>query len=152
MALAVTAMIGNLRQRGSLRISTVASKPSISGIITSINTRSMSSTSFNRSIASRPLRPMTTTAPFCSSALVRAKMLRTSSSTSSTLRPSKTRSRLRATLSILCLSWDNRDSTLCRKSVTSSSRRSGERAPLMMIEREYLRSSASSSRVRLRPV
>ncbi|MNP58581.1 hypothetical protein D3C76_1535060 [compost metagenome] len=41
---------------------------------------------------------------------------------------------------------------MCRKSVTSSSSRSGERAPLMMIEREYLRSSASSSRVRLRPV
>ncbi|MNR41150.1 hypothetical protein D3C85_1595030 [compost metagenome] len=79
-------------------------------------------------------------------------MLRTSSSTSSTLRPSKTLSRLRAVLSMRCLSWDSLDSTLCRKSVTSSSRRSGERAPLMMIEREYLSRSASSSRVRLRPV
>jgi hypothetical protein len=47
---------------------------------------------------------------------------------------------------------DSFDSTLCRNSVTSSSRRSGERAPLMMIEREYFSSSASSSRVRLRPV
>ncbi|RML44293.1 hypothetical protein APX70_200426 [Pseudomonas syringae pv. maculicola] len=43
------------------------------------------------------------------------------------MRASKTLSRLRAVLSIFCRSLDSCDSTLCRNSVTSSSRRS---APL----------------------
>ena len=68
------------------------------GIITSISTRSMSGTSSSLASASKPLRPISTCRPFCSSALVSAKMLRTSSSTSSTLRPSNTFSRLRAVL------------------------------------------------------
>ena len=106
------------------------------GIITSISTRSMSGTSASLASASKPLRPISTCRPFCSSALASAKMLRTSSSTSSTLRPSNTFSRLRAVRSIVWRSADSCDSTVCRNSVTSSSRRSGERAPLMMMERE----------------
>jgi hypothetical protein len=75
-------------------------------------------------------------APRASSALVSAKMLRTSSSTSRMVRPSKMRSRPRAVFSMPWRSVDSSASTLCRNSVTSSSRRSGERAPLMMMERE----------------
>ena len=81
-----------------------------------------------RCARSRPWRPCG------SSTLDSAKMLRTSSSTTRMRRPSSAASRSRASCSIRWRSGGSFDSTWCRNSVTSSSRRSGERAPLMMIE------------------
>ena len=98
-----------------------------------------------RASASRPLRAMTIEPPSGSSTLDSAKMLRTSSSTTRMRRPSNAASRARASRSMRCRSGGSFSSTWCRNRLTSSSRRSGDFAPLMMIEREYLRSCCSSS-------
>jgi len=63
-------------------------------------------------------------------------MFRTSSSTIRIRRPSSTASRLRALRSILRCSGGSLDTTWCKNSETSSSSRSGDLAPLMMIECE----------------
>jgi hypothetical protein len=88
----------------------VAVSPSISGIITSISTRSgfASRTAFS---ASRPFLAIRTRAPLGSKTLVSANTLRTSSSTMRIERPSKTVSRSRAARSIRWLSGGSRDST-----------------------------------------
>ena len=67
---------------GCARISRIAVRPSISGIMMSISTRSMPRSRLRCvSSASRPLRAISTSAPRGSSTLDSAKMLRTSSST-----------------------------------------------------------------------
>ena len=88
------------------------------------------------SSASRPLRAISSFAPCGSSTCDSAKMLRTSSSTTRIVRPSNTSSRWRAVRSMRCCSGGDARLHLCRNSVTSSSRRSGDRAPLMMIDFE----------------
>ncbi|KAG1435045.1 hypothetical protein G6F57_021310 [Rhizopus arrhizus] len=80
-----------------------------------------------------------------------ANTLRTSSSTTSTVRPSSAESRLRARSSICRCSGGSSASTWCRNSVTSSSSRSGERASLMMMDFEKRRRCCSSSRDSARP-
>jgi len=139
IAFAVSAMMGSFFQTGRRRISRVAASPSITGIMTSMSTRStdsdgLFSTRSSRSSASRPLRAMSSFAPFGSRMLERAKMFRASSSTTRMLRPSKADSRWRTRRRMRWCSGGSVVSTWCRKSDTSSSRRSGERAPLMMTE------------------
>src|SRR3569623_306723 len=96
IAFAVSAMIGSLPYCGSLRSARIVWRPSISGIMKSISTRSISGCLLTASTASRPLRAISTFAPFGSSTLVNANTLRTSSSAIRIRRPSNAVSRERA--------------------------------------------------------
>src|ERR1700733_6577708 len=87
IAFAVNAIIGKRRNAGFCRITCMVSYPSISGIMMSISTIATSGVDSSVEIASRPVPAVRTTMPRRSSTLLSAKMLRTSSSTTSTLRP-----------------------------------------------------------------
>ena len=126
MALAVTAMIGRFLSAGTLRISRMVSKPSISGIMMSMSTASISDCFCSKSIASRPLPADMTIMPCSSKTVDKAKMLRISSSTIRIFLSAKT-------LSDWCKStsrWRARcgkSATLrCKKKAVWSSKRSGE--------------------------
>ncbi len=90
--------------------------------------------------------------PRRSSTLDSAKMLRASSSTSSTVRPTRSSSELLSRCSIRCLSAGRSVTMRCRNSAVSSSRRSGDSTPLTTMLRAMVCSCASSSTDNSRPV
>ncbi len=99
----------------------------------SISTRSSSGSSRIASSASLPFSAKRTAIPWPSSTLVRAKTLRTSSSTTSTRLPWNTASALCSCSSMRRFSCGSRDSTRWRNSDVSSSSRSGELTSFTMI-------------------
>ena len=96
------------------------------GIMMSISTRSMSGSSATCSIASWPVPAVITPMPWRSSTLDSAKMLRTSSSTTSTRLPTQRLVGLVQALHHRCLAGGRSAITRCRNSAVSSSRRSGD--------------------------
>ena len=80
-------------------------------------------------MASLPVVAVSTCMPRRSSTLDRAKMLRASSSTSSTVRPTRSSSELLSRSSMRCFSAGRSVTTRCRNSAVSSSRRSGDSTP-----------------------
>ena len=103
-------------------------------------------------MASLPVVAVRTRMPRRSSTLLRAKMLRASSSTSSTLRPSRSSSEPCSRSSMRCFSGGRSDTSRCRKSAVSSRRRSGDSTPLTTMLRAIACSCASSSADSSRPV
>ena len=86
-------------------------------------------------MASRPVVAVSTVMPRRSRTLDSAKMLRASSSTSSTVRPTRSSSEELSRSSMRCFSGGRSVTILCRNSAVSSSRRSGDSTPLTTIER-----------------
>ena len=78
-------------------------------------------------------------------------MLRASSSTSSTVRPTRSSSELCSRSSMRCFSGGKLDTSLCRKSAVSSSSRSGDSTPFTTTLRAMVCSSASSSGCQFAP-
>ena len=79
-------------------------------------------------------------------------MLRASSSTSSTVRPTRSSSELLSRSSIRCFSGGRSVTTRCRNSAVSSSSRSGDSTPFTTMLRAMVCSCASSSADSSRPV
>ncbi len=104
------------------------------------------------SIAWRPLVALTTSISWFSSTVVSAKMLRASSSTTSTLRPRSTSVEPCSRSIILRLSSGRSAITRCRNSAVSSSSRSGDCTSLSTMLLATVRSRASSSPVSSLPV
>ena len=90
--------------------------------------------------------------PRRSSTLDRAKMLRESSSTRSTVRPTRSSSDELSRSSMRCFSAGRSAKTRCRNSAVSSSRRSGDSTPLTTMLRAMVCSCASSLADNSRPV
>src|SRR6201997_4258064 len=130
IALAVRAMIGNRRNDGFCRITCIAAAPSISGIMMSMRTIATSGVDSNIEMASLPVPAVSTAMPRRSSTLLRAKMLRMSSSTTRTFLPTSASSDRWRRSSIFCFSWGRSATTRCRKSAVSSSSLSGDSTPL----------------------
>ena len=118
----------------------------------SISTIATSGERSRMEIASRPVVAVSTRMPRRSSALDSAKMLRVSSSTTSTVRPASISSELCRRSSMRFLSSGRSSATWCRNSAVSSYSRSGEAAPLTTMLRAMVCRRASSSGVRSRPV
>ena len=118
----------------------MAVSPSISGIMMSISTRSTAMPSGAAALASAasaswPLRANRSLAPLAlKDAGQREDVAYVVLDDQDAACPRSTASRLRASRRMRCCSAGRSASTWCRNSVTSSSRRSGDLAPLMMIE------------------
>src|SRR6202140_447147 len=145
IAFAVSAMIGNRRNDGFCRMTCMVAYPSISGIMMSIKTMAPSGVDSSIEMASRPVPAVKTAIPRRSSTLLRAKMLRMSSSTTSTFFPTNASSERCSRSSIFCFSCGRSATPRCRKSAVSSSSRSGDSTPLTTTLRASVCRRASSS-------
>src|SRR5581483_2304498 len=152
MAFAVSAIIGSRRRCAFCRITCIVSYPSISGIMISISTIAMSGVLSSIEIASRPVPAVSTVIPRRSKTLLSATMLRTSSSTTSTLRPTSASSEPCSRSSMRCLSGGRSETTRCRNNAVSSSSRSGDSTSFTTTLRASVRSRASSSGASSLPV
>src|SRR6202790_4623844 len=145
IAFAVSAMIGNRRKDGFCRITCIVAYPSISGIMMSIKTIATSGVDSSMEMASRPVPAVNTAIPRRSNTLLRAKMLRMSSSTTSTFFPTSASSDRCSRSSIFCFASGRSATTRCRKSAVSSNNRSGDSTPLTTTLRASVCKRASSS-------
>ncbi len=145
MALAVRAMIGNRRNEAFCRITCIVSYPSISGIMMSINTMATSRVDSIREIASRPVPAVKTVIPRRSRTLLRAKIFRTSSSTTRTFLLTRASSELCSRSIMFCISGGRSATTRWRNKAVSSSNRSGDSTPFTTTLRANMRRRASSS-------
>ena len=145
-------MIGSRRNIDCSRITCMVRYPSISGIMISISTMARLGVDSTSVMASRPVVAASTCMPRRSSTLDSAKILRASSSTSSTVRPTRSSSELLSRSSMRCFSGGRLVTMRCRNSAVSSSRRSGNSTPLTTMLRAIVCSLASSSADNSRPV